>query len=151
MNLDDVLEVAAKLPSPSSEAASSSELLAGDPGLGTLPPKWLGTNGIGIACNPCAAPDKMSVIMKPELRIGAVFDAKAARAVWVAMGEGEDKGGELLSCLVTVCKEDLDSCSIFTSILTSPLQEYSLFLGGTAVLTMVAVSTVITSRSGRLY
>ena len=59
-------------PSPSSEAASSSELLAGEWGEGTRP------SGRARGSPACAAPDKMSWIMKPLERSGADLVAMAA-------------------------------------------------------------------------
>ena len=44
----------------------------------------------------------MSVIMNPELRIGAVLLARAARA-GCEMGEGEERGGESCCCLTDAC------------------------------------------------
>ena len=79
----------------------------------------MGTKGMGRG-NPWAAPDKMSVIMNPELRIGAVLLARAARAGWEIIGEGEERGGESCCCLTDACNELCCCCSMIFSI---PLQQ----------------------------
>ena len=95
-----------------------------------------------------AAPDRMSVIMKPEERSGAVLLAVMAacsedtgdRESWLVSGAGE------LGAVFTVPGDTAgDSVSDMAGLDTG-YSEYSLFLGGTGAV-MEAVSTVMVRTS----